>query len=248
VTRSDSIYTTLFFSNAMVVIANKVALVTGASRGIGKEFCKQLKAKNNVVIAGCRDPSDMQDGLADDVFKLDVSDQASIDHFAAEVAAKYPHLDLVINNAGVYGARVGFGDMDAETMLHVFNTNAVGPLMITQALYAKNIIGGKSGTTLAHITSKMGSVDDNGSGSSYAYRASKSALNIISKSLSIDLAPDNINSTLLHPGWVITDMVNNRGLITTTQSVTGMLHVLESKSESELRGAWHAFDGKVIPW
>ena len=79
-------------------------------------------------------------------------------------------------------------------------------------------------------------------------RASKSALNIISKSLSVDLEGDNINSTLLHPGWVITEMVDMRGLITTTQSVSGMIGVLESKTPAELRGAWHAFDGKVIPW
>ena len=232
----------------MVAIANKVTLVTGASLGIGKEFCRQLKAKDNVVIAGCRDPSDMQEGLADDVFKLDVSDQASIQQFAAEVASKYQHLDLVINNAGIYGSRVGFGEMTAETMLDVFRTNAVGPLMLTQALHAESLLGGESETLLAHITSKMGSVDDNGSGGSYAYRASKSALNIISKSLSIDLEGDNVNSTLLHPGWVITDMVDMRGLITTTQSVEGMLGVLEAKSPAELRGAWHAFDGKVIPW
>ncbi len=232
----------------MVAITNKVTLVTGASRGIGKEFCRQLKAKNNVVIAGCRNPGDLEDGVADDVFKLDVSDQASIAQFAAEVASKYQHLDLVVNNAGVYGDRVGFGEVTAGSMLDVFNTNAVGPLMLTQALHAKNLLGGKSETTLAHITSKMGSVDDNGSGGSYAYRASKSALNIISKSLSVDLEGDNINSTLLHPGWVITEMVDMRGLITTTQSVSGMIGVLESKTPAELRGAWHAFDGKVIPW
>lgn len=233
----------------MVAISNKVTLVTGASRGIGKEFCRQLKAKNNVVIAGCRDPSSMEeDGLCDEVFRLDITSQPSIDQFSKDVARKYQHIDLVINNAGIYGSRVGFGDMTAGTMMDVFNTNAVGPLMLTQALYAENLLGGKSGTLLAHITSKMGSVDDNGSGGSYAYRASKSALNIISKSLSIDLEGDNINSTLLHPGWVITDMVDMRGLITTTQSVEGMLGVLEAKSSAELRGAWHAFDGKVIPW
>jgi NAD(P)-dependent dehydrogenase (short-subunit alcohol dehydrogenase family) len=232
----------------MVALANKVTLVTGASRGIGKEFCRQLKAKNNVVIAGCRDPDMMAPGLFDDVYQLDVASQQSIDAFAEAVASKYPHLDVVINNAGVYGERVGFGEMTAETMMHVFNVNAVGPLMVTKALMKKNVLGGKAGTTLVHITSKMGSVDDNGSGGSYAYRASKSALNIISKSLSIDLAPSNVNSTLLHPGWVITDMVNNQGLITTEQSVSGMLNVLESKGDSELRGAWHAFDGKVIPW
>ena len=214
----------------MVALANKVTLVTGASRGIGKEFCRQLKAKNNVVIAGCRDPDMMAPGLFDDVYQLDVASQQSIDAFAEAVASKYPHLDVVINNAGVYGERVGFGEMTAETMLHVFNVNAVGPLMVTKALMKKNVLGGKAGTTLVHITSKMGSVDDNGSGGSYAYRASKSALNIISKSLSIDLAPSNVNSTLLHPGWVITDMVNNQGLITTEQSVSGMLNVLESKA------------------
>jgi NAD(P)-dependent dehydrogenase (short-subunit alcohol dehydrogenase family) len=235
----------------MVAIANKVAVVTGASRGIGKEFCKQLKAKNNIVIAGCRQPQNIDESLrseVDVVLPLDVSNQSSIDEFAEAVASQYGHIDLLLNNAGVYGARVGFGEMDSATMLEVFNTNAVGPLMIVQSLYSKNLLGGSKGTVIAQVTSKMGSVDDNGSGGSYAYRASKSALNIINKSLSIDLAQDNITSTLLHPGWVITDMVNNRGLITTAQSVQGMLNVLETKSEGELNGSWHAFDGKVIPW
>ena len=213
----------------MVAIApSKVALVTGASRGIGLEFCKQLKAKNNVVIAGCREPKDFDTSLVDDVFQLDVSSQESIESFAAAVADKYPHLDLVINNAGVYGERVGFTDVTADTMLHVFNTNAVGPLMITQALYSKGVLGGKSGTTLAHITSKMGSVDDNGSGSSYAYRASKSALNIISKSLSIDLEPSNINSTCmswtrLHTPTRLFDYLTH-SCITLASAASGMGH------------------------
>ena len=234
----------------MVALANKVTLVTGASRGIGKEFCRQLKAKNNVVIAGCRDPDMMAPGLFDDVYQLDVASQQSIDAFAEAVASKYPHLDVVINNAGVYGERVGFGEMTAETMLHVFNVNAVGPLMVTKALMKKNVLGGKAGTTLVHITSKMGSVDDNGSGGSYAYRASKSALNIISKSLSIDLAPRGVAATLLHPGWVATDMTGNKGLIDVEASASGLLGVLEAGAAGalDLRGTWHDYKQEAIPW
>jgi NAD(P)-dependent dehydrogenase (short-subunit alcohol dehydrogenase family) len=232
-----------------VVLSNKTIVVTGASRGIGKEFCKQLADKGNRVIAACRTPEAVKDleNIAE-LTTLDVSDVSSITSWATTVASMCDHVDLLINNAGVYGKRCSFEEMDAQTMMDVFQTNCVGPLMVTQALYKKNLLGGKQGTIVAHVTSKMGSVDDNGSGGSYAYRASKSGLNIVNKSLSIDLAGDNITSTLLHPGWVITDMVNNNGLITTTTSVQGMLQVLEGKKQSQLQGSWHAFDGKVIPW
>lgn len=92
----------------------------------------------------------------------------------------------------------------------------------------------------------MGSNDDNSSGACYAYRASKAALNIVTKSMAIDLAPEGVTATLLHPGYVRTPMTGGAGLIDVDASVGGMLRVLEG--DAPLAGRWYAFDGKEIPW
>lgn len=237
--------------NAMAITGQTV-VVTGASRGIGLEFVKQLVNKGNRVIAACREPEKLKElqGLDSvELTRLDVSivsgPSPSIEAWSAQVAGLVEHIDLVINNAGVYGRRSTFDDVDEETMLQVYKVNTCGPFFVAQHLYKAGLLGGRKPSIIANVTSKVGSVDDNGSGGSYPYRASKSALNNINKSMSIDLAGDNIVSTLLHPGWVRTDMTNGTGLIDVGQSVSGMLNVLETK---ELQGTWHAFDGKVIPW
>lgn len=235
----------------MGAITGKTIVVTGASRGIGKEFCKQLASKGNRVIAACRTPEDVKDldTIAEltalDVSVVDSVDPKSISNWAKTIAGMCDHVDVLINNAGIYGKRASFEEMDAETMMDVYRINCIGPLMVSQHLFKHQLLGGKTPSIIANVTSKVGSVDDNGSGGSYAYRASKSALNNVNKSMSIDLAGQNIMSTLLHPGWVRTDMTNNNGLIDVDESVRGMINVLETK---ELQGTWHAFDGKVIPW
>lgn len=235
-----------------MAITGKTVVVTGASRGIGLEFVKQLVSKGNRVIAACREPEKVKElqGLDSvELTRLDVSvvsgPPPSIQAWAAQVAGLTDHIDLLINNAGVYGRRSTFIDVDEETMLEVFKVNTCGPFFVSQHLYKAGLLGGRKQSIVANVTSKVGSVDDNGSGGSYPYRASKSALNNVNKSMSIDLAGDNIQSTLLHPGWVRTDMTNGTGLIDVEQSVSGMLNVLETKA---LQGTWHAFDGKVIPW
>lgn len=236
----------------MGALTGKTIIVTGASRGLGKEFCKQLASKGNRVIAACRTPENVKDlDTIAELTALDVSivdseeDPKSISNWAKTIAGMCDHVDVVINNAGVYGKRASFEEMDAETMMEVYRINTVGPFMVSQHLFKHNLLGGTKPSIIANVTSKVGSVDDNGSGGSYAYRASKSALNNVNKSMSIDLAEDNITSTLLHPGWVRTDMTNNYGLIDVDESVRGMINVLETK---DLQGTWHAFDGKVIPW
>lgn len=93
---------------------------------------------------------------------------------------------------------------------------------------------------------QVGSVEDNGSGSRYGYRSSKAALNIINKSLSIDLANEGVTATLLHPGWVVTDMGGQNAPTKVEDSVAGMIAVLES--DKDLQGTWHDFRGNVIPW
>ncbi|PRW55919.1 hypothetical protein C2E21_5144 [Chlorella sorokiniana] len=236
-------------------LANKTCVVTGGNRGIGLELVRQLLAKNNTVIATARKPeaaSDLQKLQASaggrlSVTKLDVTSPQSIESWAAEVKALAPHVDLLVNNAGVTDGWKELGEVTAQDMLDCFTANCIGPLLVTQQLHKQGLLGGRAGSSLvANMTSKMGSIDDNGSGSDYAYRASKAGLNIVNKSLSIDLAPEGVTSVLLHPGYVRTDMTGWNGNIDTQACVKGLLAVLES--DRELNGKWYAFDGKVIPW
>eukprot|EP00887_Chlorella_sp_A99_P001234 scaffold14.g1234.t1 len=247
-------------------LQGKCCVITGANRGIGLEFVRQLEAKGNRVIAACRHPAQ-----ASELQKLPsvVVTQESVEEWAASVGALTRHVDVLINNAGVL-RRVGFSEATPADFNFSFAVNAVGPMLTVQALHRAGLLGGAAPSLIAGVTSKMGSVDDNKSGGSYAYRASKAALNIITKnvlqlgamrptfrtpafpcllpqSLSVDLAPENITSTLLHPGWVQTDMTGGTGLIDAPTSVAGMLEVLERPAE-QLNGAWTAWDGKEVPW
>ena len=218
------------------------------------KFVKQLAAKGNKVLAACRQPEAAKEKLQRlegdiSVTQLDVSSPTSIENWASEIQQLAPHVDLLINNAGIYGDRINLDTITSDGMLQVFQTNAIGPLLIVQQLRKRGLLGGSTTPTLiANVTSKVGSIDDNKSGGGYAYRASKNALNMITKSLSIDLAPENVVATLLHPGWVQTDMTKGSGLITAEQSVAGMLAVLENHNEEELQGTWRDYKNEEIPW
>ena len=141
--------------------------------------------------------------------------------------------------------------MDAEEMMHVFKINTVGPLLVTQQLLKNGLIGdpakGKGGALVGNVTSKVGSVDDNGSGKGYAYRAPKAALNIVNKSMSIDLEDRNVQCLLLHPGWVRTRMTEGRGLIDADESARGLLAAMEG-AFGEINGRWYDYKGDEIPW
>lgn len=212
---------------------------------------KQFAETGNRVIAACRSPDIVQrklEALGNDVHitQLDISNPASVQSWAESVKGIVNHVDVVVNNAGIYGPRVSLDEMTAEGLIDVFKTNTVGQFLVVQQLRRGGVLGGHEPSLIANVTSKMGSIDDNGSGGSYAYRASKAALNIINKSFSIDLAKENIRSVLLHPGYVMTDMNGGYGYIDCETSVSGMIRVLESNKD--LQGTWYAFDGKEIPW
>ena len=254
-------------------IENATVVVTGANRGIGLEFVTQILAKHdgNAVVACCRDP-ESADELMDLQLKvgperlaitsLDVSDENSIGHWAANLSSVEPvasnggGVDVVINNAGTTGTdgynKWELEDMDAQEMMHVFKINTVGPLLVTQQLLKNGLVGdgarGKGkGALVGNVTSKVGSVDDNGSGKGYAYRASKAALNIVNKSMSIDLEDRNVQCLLLHPGWVRTRMTEGRGLIDADESARGLLAAMEG-AFGEINGRWYDYKGDEIPW
>ncbi len=220
-------------------------LITGANRGIGLGFVEHYLDQGHQVWACYR--SDLG-GLADitspglHAVRWDVQEDKTT---AALAEMDLPDsLDLLINNAGIYGANQSFETVTAETMKTVFDIDCLGALRVAQALKSRIE---KARGTIANLSSKMGSSDDNSSGGCYAYRAAKAALVIISKSMAIDLAEYGIQVITLHPGWVRTDMTGHGGLIDVTQSIAGMSDVIQRIGEYEL-GAFVAFDGKVVPY
>lgn len=226
-------------------------LITGANRGIGYEFVEQLLARGDRVLATCRSLA-----AADALRKLQ-SEQAQLVLLELDVAdekaiAAFPHqlkgeaIDIFINNAGVYGPRdATFGNVTAEPWLEVLRVNTVAPLLLTQALM-ENLRGGKD-KKLLYISSKMGSIADNGGGGHYVYRSSKTALNSVVKSIAVDLAEDGLIAAVLHPGWVQTDMGGPNALIDTNTSVAGMIAVIDGL-EAGQAGHFFNYDGSEISW
>jgi NAD(P)-dependent dehydrogenase (short-subunit alcohol dehydrogenase family) len=252
-------------------IANALVVVTGANRGIGLEFCKQILAKSdgNSVVASCRDPSAATDLTALQkemgasrlaIVALDVADEKSIAKWAESLAALEPvkahggSISVVINNAGTTGtdgySKWELQDMTADEMMHVYRINTIGPMLVTQQLVKRGLVGSSAEgpvSLVGNVTSKVGSVDDNGSGKGYAYRASKAALNIVNKSMSIDLADRGVWCQLLHPGWVRTRMTEGRGLIDADESAAGLIKAMEGEY-GPINGCWYDYKGDEIPW
>lgn len=228
-------------------------LITGANRGIGLEFARQYAADGWQVVACCRQPQQAEalNRLADQykdrfsIHRLDVRELAEIDQLSHKLQDL--SIDILINNAGVYPhAQNGeFGRISYDDWMEAFRVNTFAPLKMVEALIEQ--IACSQLKIVATITSKMGSIADNQRGGSYIYRSSKAAVNMVVKSLAIDLQPRGIIAVLLHPGWVQTDMGGRGALISTKQSVTGMKSILGRVTHSDT-GKFIAYDGQHIPW
>jgi NAD(P)-dependent dehydrogenase (short-subunit alcohol dehydrogenase family) len=176
------------------------------------------------------------------VFALDVANFAQIDALASQL--KDEAIDVLINNAGVYSHST-FGDTHYDEWAKAFKINAMASLKMAEA-FVQHITKSQL-KKIVTITSKMGSIDDNTSGESYIYRTSKTALNMVMKSLSIDLKPYGVSVVTLHPGWVQTNMGGPNALINTQTSVSGLRKVIGNLSLSNT-GKFIAYDGKEIAW
>ncbi|WP_404384043.1 SDR family oxidoreductase [Caenispirillum salinarum] len=222
-------------------------VITGANRGIGLEFARQYAADGWRVIATCRSPEKAPaeltgaDGV--EVRALDVADFAGVAAFGKALADT--PVDLFINNAGVYGTRDAqqFGAIDADAWMEVLKVNTIAPVKMVEALLPA--LQKADGAKVAILSSKVGSVADNGSGGNYAYRTSKSAVNMVGKNLALELG--DIPVLLLHPGWVRTDMGGPNGLIDTQESVAGMRKVIDGAGPDQ-SGHFYDYAGKEIPW
>ena len=217
-------------------------LVTGANRGIGLEYCRQLQARGDRVIAVCRTASPELEALSVRIEAgIDLASEAAIDELATRLQGV--PLDGLILNAGILQS-MGLEDLDAEAIRRQFEVNALAPLLLVRALLEQLPRGAK----VALMTSRMGSIDDNSSGGSYGYRMSKVALNIAGKSLAIDLQPRGIAVAILHPGLVRTRMINfNPNGISPAESVRGLLARIDALTLETSGTFWHA-NGQVLPW
>lgn len=231
----------------------KTALITGANRGIGLELTRQLLEDGWRVHATARDPEDSAElkALAFEhpetlkLHALDVANAEAIRALSSELSNE--SIDWLINNAGIYGPRgVVFGNVhDDEAWLEVFLINSIAPMLIMQA-FAEQVARSDE-KKIGILSSKVGSMGDNGSGGGYIYRSSKAAVNAVIKSASIDLEPHGINVVALHPGWVLTDMGGPNAEITAAQSADGLRRNMAGLTEAD-RGRFIDIDGTTIPW
>lgn len=230
-------------------MATQTILITGANRGIGLEYVKQYAASGCQVYATVRDPAkatDLQQLVTQyanvQVLALDVATVAAIRDLAGQISAIT--VDILISNAGTYPEST-FGKTDPQAWLDAFQVNTLTTYYLAEAFLPQ--LRRASQAKLIAMTSKMGSIEDNGSGGEYIYRSSKTALNMVVKSLALDLREFNIAVAALHPGWVRTDMGGPNGLIDTATSVRGLRQVIEHLT-CEQSGQFIAYDGKPIPW
>jgi NAD(P)-dependent dehydrogenase (short-subunit alcohol dehydrogenase family) len=229
-----------------------VALITGASRGLGFEFARQYVDDGWRVFATCRDPkpaSKLQ-RLAKDaggklaIVAMDVTDSKSVHAAAAQL--KDVAIDLVINCAGITGVSgQKAGKVDYDSWAHVLDVNTMGPMRVIEGFTDQ--IARSERRLVVTITSGMGSIGDNTSGGSIAYRSSKAAVNMAMRSTAIDLAPQRITCVVVNPGWVKTDMGGPNATLTPQESVTALRRLIE-KLGPDQSGKFFHYDGSEYPW
>lgn len=226
-------------------------LITGANRGIGLALTKQFLKAGHSVWATAREPQSARElkQLEDtsknklQVFKLDVTSDQQVQDLAKEL--KSVTFDFLINNAGVISEDIEkkLEDISLDDLRQTLEVNSLSPVRVTKA-FLKHLSQSPH-PIVGSLSSLMGSIQDNTSGTYYAYRMSKAALNMFNKSLSIDYP--NITAVVLHPGWVQTDMGGPRAPTLPDESAEGLFRVITDLKKSD-SGSFIDFKGKRLPW
>ena len=229
----------------------KHCLVTGANRGIGLEFVRQLLARGDRVVATCRHPGKATalNTLTGEypghlhVLPLDVANEKSRAELARELPLVAGHVDLLINNAGVLHSGERFGQLSAAHLDDSFRTNASGPLLLTEALAPAL----SDGATVANLSSALGSIASTSRFGTPSYNISKAAQNMATVLLAHALRERGIRVVALHPGWVQTDMGGDGAQIAATDSVAGLLQVIDGLTLDD-SGRFIDWQGQSQPW
>lgn len=229
----------------------KTIFITGANRGIGLGLTDQALQRGMMVYAACRNP----DGARElwelesasngrlKLLQMDVGDETSIQACARSLPGDTA-LDCVINNAGVLrdGSK-GLPQVNVDLVRESFEINVIGPMNVTRALLP--YLEKSKNPVLVNMTSKMGSIADNASGTHYAYRISKTALNMFTKNVAIEFP--HITTICLHPGWVKTDMGGANALVDVGDATKKMMDVITNVKKVDT-GHFLDFQGKAVPW
>jgi NAD(P)-dependent dehydrogenase (short-subunit alcohol dehydrogenase family) len=228
-------------------------LISGANRGIGLEFVRQLLGRGDRVIAACRHTARASElnRLSGQypghlkVLPLDVAEQKSIDELVREIDMLELSIDVLINNAGVLAEGEVFGKVDGKTLMQSFATNAQGPFLLTQALAPRMADGGK----VVAISSGLGSIARATGFDRPSYNISKAALNMVMRMLGFALAERQIPTLALSPGWVKTDMGGEAADLEVGQSVANMLKVIDAlQFDGGAIGQFRGNTGQPVPW
>jgi NAD(P)-dependent dehydrogenase (short-subunit alcohol dehydrogenase family) len=228
------------------------ALITGANRGLGLEFARQYAADGWQVYAACRNLKSASElhRLADAsghklrILALDVTNPASVKAAAAELDGQA--IDLLLNNAGVGGTRgETIGNIDYKGWAKVLDVNTMGPLRVSEAFVEHVVRSDRK--LIVTLTSGMGSITDNTSGGAFAYRSSKAAVNMVMRSLAIDLAPRGVTCVVVNPGWVRTDMGGPHATLTPAESVSRLRRLIDRLGPAQ-SGKFFNHDGREYAW
>ena len=227
-------------------------LITGANRGLGLEFTRQYLSEGYAVIAAARNTGaahrlrqlerDSKGSLS--LVEADVADNASVRRAASNIQT--PAIDILINCAGVMGGDgQTIGSIDYHEWMRVLDVNVLGPMRMCEAYLDR--VARSDRRLIVTLTSGMGSLADNTSGGSIAYRTSKAAVNMAMRTAAIDLKSRGISCVVLNPGWVKTDLGGPNAKLSPEQSVAAMRRLIAELGPND-SGRFYNYDGREYPW
>ncbi len=222
-----------------------IALITGANRGIGLELARLMAARGDVVIGTARQPSEATElaALGVTVVRLDVLEPSSIEALGVAMAGR--PIDVLVNNAGVSSESKSLASCTGEELARVFATNATGPALVAKAVKAS--LEASSKRLIVNISSQLGSIRNNTGGSSYGYRASKAALNMLTACMANELRPQGFTCVTMHPGWVRTRMGGAQAPLLGPDAASRILARIDGFSPAD-SGTFVDLDGRSLPW
>lgn len=228
-------------------------LVSGAGRGIGLELVRQFLDRGDRVIATVRKPGAATDlnrlafahpgHLA--VLPLDLGKPHAIDELAREVPLVAESIDVLVNNAGVLPGGERFGAIEARHLEEAFRVNAMGPVLLTQALAP--LFARTGGAKVMNVSSVLGSIAERDAFYTPSYAISKAALNMGTRLLAHALADQGVTVFAIHPGWVRTDMGGPKAEVEVADSARGLIAVLDRVGPADA-GRFLTFEGQELPW
>ncbi len=217
-----------------------LTVIVGANRGIGLELCRKYSERGDVIAVCRRASRELEQIGARIEAGVDVTREADLQGLARRLNGTT--IDVLIHNAGIL-ERVALDSFDAGSVRRQFEVNALGPVQTVVTL-RKNL---RSGSKIGLLTSRMGSIGDNSSGSHYGYRMSKAALNIAGVSLALDLRGQGIAVAILHPGFVRTEMTGGNGHVWPAEAAHDLVARMDALNMENTGTFWHA-NGEVLPW